>query len=146
MKRDRISNEKIINFLVPASYTAGTHVSSTIDMQTAQTSVGGSREAISNLLLALTVGATWGALGTIDITIQHSLDGTTFTTHSTVAQITQASGETLFLAELKDFRRYVRLSVVVAVGTCLCAIVGNGSRSRRERVVQLGTEVAVTEA
>ena len=144
MRRDRISNERIINFLAPGTRLAGGYQSSAIDMMTS-TVAAGTREAHTNMLLSILMGANWGNNGTIDITVQHSNDNATWVNHSTIAQLLQTEGEDIYLAEIKDFRRYVRLWVVVATATTTFCIVGSADRSRRERVYQEGTEKAVTE-
>jgi len=145
MRRDRISNERIINFLAPGTRLAGGYQSASIDMMTSQVIVGGTREAHTNMLLSILMGANWGNNGTIDITVQHSNDNATWVNHSTIAQLLQTEGEDIYLAEIKDFRRYVRLWVVVAAATTTFCITGSADRSRRERVYQEGTEKAVTE-
>lgn len=144
MRRDRIANEKVIDFLSPVTRVPGTVYTAKFDTQTSQTSVGGSREALTNLLLMILMG-DWGVGGTVNITVQHcQTQNGTYTTHSTIAQMLQSEDEDLYLAEVKNFYRYIRLMVVFAGAICDVAIVGTGNRSRRERVVQLGTEKTVT--
>jgi len=145
MRRDRISNERIINLLAPERRLVGGFFSASIDMMTSQVVAGGTREAHTNMLLAVLMGANWDVGGTINITVQHSNDNATWVNHSTIAQMLQTEGEDIYLAEVKDFRRYVRLWVIVATAAATFAIVGSADRSRRERVYQEGTEKAVTE-
>ena len=145
MKRDRISNEKIIDFFPIATYTVGTHNSTIFDLQ--NFSAGTNREDITNMLFSLMIAAGWVAAGTVNITIQHSNTNSAaaMVAHSTVSQAAQSNDEDLYLFEAKDFRRYVRLQMVVAAQSVTAAVLGNGSRSRREPVYQLGTELTVTE-
>lgn len=143
MSRDRIANEKIIDFLSPVTRVPGIVYTTAYDTQTSQVTVGGTREALTNILLSVMIG-DWGVGGTINITVEHSLDNVTFTTHSTIAQMLQSEGEDLYLAEFKNFYRYVRLVITVVGAICDVAILGSGNRSRRARVAQLGTEKTVT--
>jgi len=146
MLRDLISNLKIIDFLPPVTRVPGVVYTSKFDTRTSETSVGGSREALTNMLLAISVD-DWGLGGSINIVIQHcATENGTYTTHSTVAQMLQSESEDLFLAEFKDFNRWVRLAITFAGAIVDVAIIGIGNCSRRAKVVQVGTEKTVTEA
>ena len=146
MLRDLLANLKIIDFLPPVTRVPGVVYTSKFDTRTSQSSVGGSREALTNLLLAITVDE-WGVGGSIDIVIQHcATENGTYATHSSVAQMLQSESEDLFLAELKDFNRWIRLAITFAGAIVDVAIIGVGNCSRRARVVQVGTEKTVTEA
>lgn len=146
MLRDLISNLKIIDFLPPITRVPGVVYTSKFDTRTSQVTVGGSREALTNLLLAISV-SEWGVGGTIDVVIQHcATENGTYATHSTIAQMLQSESEDLYLAELKDYNRWVRLAITFAGAIVDVAIVGIGNCSRRAKVVQVGTEKAVTEA
>ena len=146
MLRDLISNLKIIDFLPPVTRVPGVVYTSKFDTRTSEVSVGGSREALTNMLQAISVD-DWGLGGSINIVIQHcATENGTYTTHSTVAQMLQSESEDLFLAEFKDFNRWVRLAITFAGAIVDVCIIGIGNCSRRAKVVQVGTEKAVTEA
>jgi len=142
MRRDRIANEKIIDFFVPASRTVGTHTSGVFDLRQGGSGEGPGREIIENMMLMITVGATWGGTNTITITVNTG-DTSTVTAYATIAAMSAAESQDLYLAELKSLQRYIQLSVVLT-GTTLFSILGSGNRSRREPVIQLGTEKTVT--
>ena len=102
------------------------------------------RENLTNMLILLNI--TFGTSGTVDIIVQDSADNVTFANFATLSQAADADGETLYSAEIKDFRRYVRLNYTVAVDTSVLSLTGVGDRSRREPVVNGGTELTVVYA
>ena len=130
-----------LQFLAALSRVAATYTSLSVDTMAALTT-SDLRENLTNMMILLNI--TFGTGGTVDITIQDSSDNVTFANFGTLAQADDADGETLYSAEIRDFRRYVRLSVVVASATSVLSLCGIGDRSRREPVVNGGTELAFT--
>lgn len=98
-----------------------------------------------NALLLIYV-PTFGASGTITLTVKHKNDNEDFATHSTISAMTQASGATLYVAEIKNFRRFVRVDSVVGTQTSAFSIIGLFGQSRSNPVKQSFTELTVTEA
>lgn len=129
--------------LAALSRVVATYVSASIDTM-ANITNSDLRENLTNMMILMNI--TFGTAGTVDITIQDSGDNVTFANFGTLGQAADADGETLYSAEIRDFRRYVRLSVVVAVDTSVFSIEAIGDRSRREPVVNGGTELAFTAA
>lgn len=129
--------------LAALSRVAATYTSASIDTMAALTT-SDLRENLTNMMILMNI--TFGNLGTVDITIQDSADNTIFAAFGTLAQALQTDGETLYSAEIRDFRRYVRLSVVVGTQTSVFSIEAIGDRSRREPVVSEATELNFTAA
>ena len=79
------------------------------------------------------------AIGTsLDIVLQDSPDGTTWTTRKTCTQITAAG---LYIADFgTPLDRYVRAQST-RVGVCVFSVCLVGTRAHREPVSQLGTAV-----
>ena len=146
MRRDRTENEKVIDFFAPTTMTAGTtYYSSIFDTMMVSTSQN-NRENITNILIAISIASGWGATGTLTGFLQHCVDGLggSMVTYATLALMGGMESEDLYVAEIKDFNRYIRLGMTPAtVNVTLCAL-GNGNRSRREPVVQVGREKAIT--
>lgn len=132
-----------LQFLAAASKTAAAYNSLAVDTMAALTT-SDLRENLTNLMILLNI--TFGTSGTVDIVIQDSADNITFANFATLSQAADADGETLYSAEIKDFRRYVRLNYTVAVATSVMSLTGIGDRSRREPVVNGGTELTVSYA
>lgn len=149
-RRDRIANEKIIDFFVPQAFAIGTHSSGTIDLRNAPAVVGApgggkGREIITNVLFAISIGAGWGAGGTLNFEVFTGDVAATVTSFATFAVITQATGEDLYLSEIRDLQRFINLQCICGGAECpFICVIGNGERSRREPVFQLGTELTVT--
>ena len=148
-RRDRIANEKIIDFFAPAANGIGTSISAVWDLRAGvpvvgAPSAGAGREIPTNILLSLSIGAGWGALGTLDLSVQTGDLTTTLVAYATGAQCLATELEDLYLFELRDLQRYMRLDIIVAGAGCTFCIIGNVERSRREPVFQVGTEKLVT--
>jgi hypothetical protein len=146
MRRDRIANEKVIDFFAPTALTAGTTYYSSI-FDTMRVSVSqNNRENITNLLLQISIQSGWSATGTLTCFLQHCVDGLagSMVTYATLALMGGMESEDLYLAEIKDFNRYIRLGMTPATANVTLCALGVGNRSRREPVVQLGREKAVT--
>lgn len=132
-----------LQFLAAASKTVAAYNSLAVDTMAALTT-SDLRENLTNMMILLNI--TFGSSGTLDIIVQDSADNLVFANFATLSQAADADGETLYSAEIKDFRRYVRLNFVVAVDTSVMSLTGVGDRSRREPVVNGGTELAVVYA
>lgn len=149
-RRDRIANEKIIDFFAPATRAIGTSQSGVVDLRAGVPVVGAAgggagREVHTNILLQLQVGGEWAAAGTIDVQVFTGDIATALTLFATGAQCLATESEDLYLFEVRDLQRYMRVDMVIAGdGSTLCSMLGNAERSRREPVYQLGTEKAVT--
>lgn len=152
-RRDRIANEKIIPFFAPAARAVGTNASGVIDLRAGVAVVGAAgggagREIHTNILLQLQVGGEWSLTGSLIVFVYTGNTAAALTLFATCVAATGAEGEDLYLYELRDLQRYMRVDLVIAnsVGDagCLCSMLGNAERSRREPVYQLGTEKAVT--
>lgn len=143
MRRDRIANEKVIDFFVPLSRTAGTHQSGVFDLRQGGSGEGPGREIPTNIMFMLQIGAGFGVGATIVATVFTGDAAAALTLYATVAGISQAEGQDLYLWEVRDLQRYMELYLVLS-GTTLCNVLGSANRSRREPVIQLGTEKAVT--
>ena len=149
MKRDRIANEKIINFHIPAARAIGTSASAIFDLRAGTPVVGAAgsgagREINTNILLALQIGGDWAAAGTINVRVFTGNTVVTLSLYATGAQCLGTEGDILYLFELRDLQRYIRVDLVIAGATCLCSMLGSADRSRREPVYQAGTEKAIT--
>ena len=142
MRRDRIANEKVIDFFVPLSRSLGIHQSGVFDLRQGGTGEGPGREIPTNIMFALQIGAI-GAGGTIVATVYTGDTAAALTLYATIAQMSQAEGEDLYLWEIRDLQRYIELYLILS-GTTLCNVLGSANRSRREPVIQLGTEKVVT--
>ena len=148
-RRDRIANEKIIDFFPPNQYTMGTSISAVWDLRAGVPVVGApsggaGREILTNILLALSISAGWGAAGTLDLTAQTGDTTATLVAYAVGAQCLATELEDLYLFEFRDLQRYMRLDMVIAGADCPFCLIGNVERSRREPVFQVGTEKAVT--
>ena len=95
-------------------------------------------------MISITSG--WGVTGILGITMQHCVDGLagSMVDYATVAIMQGQESEDLYLAEIKDFNRYVRLEFRVVTASVTLCVLGSFNRSRREDVVQVGREKAVT--
>jgi len=149
MRRDRIANEKIIDFFAPAARDAGTAQSGVVDLRAGTPSVGAAgsgagREVHTNILLSLQIGGEWAQAGTLNLLVYTGDTSTALTLYATAAQCIGSDGEDLYLFEVRDLQRYMRVDLVIATASCLCSLVGNAERSRREPVYQLGTEQTMT--
>jgi hypothetical protein len=140
--RDMVAHNKVIEFLNSTSKTAGASNTGSIDTQAALTT-SDLREQHTKMLIMFSF--IWGSSATLDAVFQHSDDNITFTNHSTMTQMTQASLENTFFAAVKDFKRYVRINLTVGTATTTITILAVASRSRRAPAVQLETELTVTE-
>lgn len=145
MRRDRLSNEKIPLFLEPVQLTAGTHLTGYRDFMELYAGTSMRHSNPTNMILQFAMGH-WGAGGTVTVTVQDSDYAAVFRNFATLGVMSQGAlpAEDLWLAEIRDFRRYLRLSIVVAVAAVYICVMGNAERSRREPVAQWGTEVTVT--
>ena len=146
-RRDRIANEKIVPFHAPATRNPGTHASAIFDLRAGVPVVGAAsggagREVHTNMLIAVQIGGEWDPqLGTLDLLVYTGNTVTTLTLFATAVQATGAEREDLYLFEIRDLQRYMRVDLVIGGNTtCICSCVGNAERSRREPVYQLGTE------
>lgn len=97
-----------------------------------------------NMLLLFSI-SSFGAAGTLDVTIRHKNDNEDFVARGTLAQMDQADGVTLYVAEIKDFRRFVRIDTVVGTQTTAFQIIGLFGHSKSNPVLQSFTELAFTE-
>jgi len=149
-RRDRIANEKIIDFMVPAIYPIGANPSAIVDLRNAPAVVGApgggaGREIHTNILFQLSIGAHDAAAGwTFQLEIFTGDVATTMTSYAITALVAQAGADDLYLIEIRDLQRYMQTQLTVANHAFLCCLLGNAERSRREPVFQLGTELAVT--
>lgn len=132
-----------LQFVAAASIAAATYVSASVDTMAALAN-SDLRENLTNMMILLNI--VFGTNGTVDITIQHSDDNVTFTNFATLAQALDTDGETLYSAEVKDYKRYVRLGYLVGTATSVFSLTGIGDRSRREPVVNGGTRLTTTYA
>ena len=152
MRRDRIANEKVIDFFVPQAIAIGTGWSAAIDLRDAPPVVGApgggqGREIHTNILFSLSIGAHDAAAGwtaTVQVNTGDTIAGLAL--YATSALMAQTDGEDLYLMEIRDLQRWMRVGIVVAGHALTCCLLGNADRSRREPVWQLGTEVAMTYA
>lgn len=150
-RRDRIANEKIIDFFVPGTRNVGTTASGVFDLRAGTPVVGAGgagtgREIHTNILLQLQIGGDWAALGTLQVLVYTGNTSTALTLFATCAAALGTEGEDLYLYELRDLQRYMRVDLVIGVAACVCNMIGNAERSRREPVYQLGTEKSITYA
>lgn len=146
MKRDRIANEKVIDFFPPQAMTAGAAHNSDIFDTMRESISQNARENHTNILIVISIMSGWSDTGTLTIAMQHHTgpQGANMITYATLDLMGGMENEDLFLAEIKDFNRYVRLVATPAsANVTLCAI-GTANRSRREPVVQVGTKKDVT--
>lgn len=97
-----------------------------------------------NLLVLISI-SSFGGSGTIDLNVRHKNDNEDFVSRGTLAQMTQASGQTLFLAEVKNFRRFIRIDSTVGTATSAFQIIGILGHSRGNPVLQSFTELALTD-
>ena len=146
MRRDRLANEKYIDFVNCVTYTAGITLYSPIFDTMRESISQNTRENLTNMVLGISIASGWSATGLLYVTMQHCMDGLagSMVNYATVAFMGGQEGEDLYLAEIKDFNRYVRLSILPITANVTCNILGVGNRSRRENVSQVGTEKAVT--
>ena len=149
MRRDRIANEKIIDFFPPEAHAIGTSISAVWDLRAGAAVVGApsggaGREIHTNILLSLSIAAGWGAAGTLDLSVQTGDTTATLVAYATGAQCLATELEDLYLFEFRDLQRYMRLDMIVGGAACTFCIMGNAERSRREPVFQPGTEKVVT--
>lgn len=150
MRRDRIANEKIIDFMVPAIYPIGANPSAIVDLRNAPAVVGApgggvGREIHTNLLFVLSIGAHEAVAGwgfTLEIFTGDVV--TTMTSYAITVGVAQLGADDLYLIEIRDLQRYIQTQLTVTGHTLLCCLIGNAERSRREPVFQLGTELGVT--
>ncbi len=146
MRRDRIANEKVIDFFPPQSMTAGAASNSDIFDTMRESISQNARENHTNILLCISIASGWSATGTLTILMQHHTGplGADMVTYATLDLMGGMESEDLYLAEIKDFNRYVRLRATPATANVTICVIGTANRSRREPVVQVGTEKGVT--
>ena len=140
--RDPISENKIYRLLSGRQMPVGTYNGPQTDLRSAMTGAHDLREDVTNLLLA--IDGDIGVGSTVDIEIQHRDTATgAWVAYATIGQIVATDG--LYIAQLRNLRRYVRAVTVVA-GAAIdrISIIGIGNRARRMPVSQPGTELAVT--
>lgn len=145
MRRDRIANEKYIDFVNCITYTAGiTLYSAIFDTMRVSTSQN-HRSNLTNLVIAAQIASGWSSSGYLQLTLQHCVDGlaASMVNYARWA-MSGGQGEDLYMAEIKDFNRYIRLAILPTTANVTLSALGVGNRSRREPVVQVGTEVAVS--
>ena len=142
MRRDRIANEKIIDFFTPASRAAGSVLSGVFDLRQGGSGEGPGREIATNIMFMCQI-STWGAGATVVATVLTGDTDAAVTNYCTVAGMSQAETQDLYLWEVRDLQRYIQLLMVLS-GTTLFNVLGSANRSRREPVIQLGDEKAVT--
>ena len=148
-RRDRIANEKIIDFFVPAIRTAGISQSGVVDLRAGIPVVGAAgggagREVHTNILLQLQIGSPWALTNTLIVRVFTGDTAVALTLFATSAACLGTEGEDLYLFEIRDLQRYMRVDLVLTGHSCLCNMMGNAERSRREPVYQLGTEKCMT--
>jgi len=150
MRTDLVSNHKVTVFQYPDKIEAQTITTVSRDMSHSISSPAGYHEKNRSMLLIIPV-RQWGADGTITITVQDSADNSTFSTFATLSAASQTAAPTVYIADIHNFKRYVRLSVVVAGGVegrteFEFAIIGVCAIPNRAPVYQEGTELTVTYA
>lgn len=139
--RDPISENKVIPlFSVNQTGAVGTQRGNAADLRAAMAGAHDLREDVTNLLLAIDLDV--GNAGTVDITIQHrdAVSGAWVA----YATLTQMIADGLYIAQLRNLRRYVQAQLVIAGNTVVISIAGIGNRARRAPVSQAGTELTVT--
>lgn len=146
MRRDRLSNEKFVDFVNCVTYTAGITLYSTIFDTMRESISGNTRENHTNVALVITIASGWSATGLLTVKLQHCMDGLagSMVDYASVALMGGMERKDCYLAEIKDFNRYVRLSILPTTANVTCNIIGSFNRSRREPITQVGTEKAVT--
>lgn len=97
-----------------------------------------------NMLIIISI-STFGGNGTIDLTVNHKNDNEDFVSRGTLAQMSQADGVTFYVAEVKNFRRFIRIDSVVGTATSVFQIIGILGHSRGNPVLQAATELALTD-
>jgi hypothetical protein len=145
MRRDRISNEKVIDFFAPAAQGSGIAYFSTIfDTQRLCTGQN-NREACTNIMIIISIASGWSAGGLLDCRLQCSASSlaSSMFDYAIISQMGGAESEDLYLAEVKDFNRYIRLVTTPLVANVTLCAIGTANRSRREPVCQEGREKAV---
>jgi len=145
MRRDRIANEKVIDFFPPAAKGSGIPYYSSI-FDTQRLCAGqNNREVCTNILIVFSIASGWSAGGLLDAKLQcsnSSLASTQFD-YAIISQMGGAESEDLYLAEIKNFNRYIRLVATPLVANVTLCAIGIANRSRREPVCQEGREKAV---
>ncbi|GAG08251.1 unnamed protein product, partial [marine sediment metagenome] len=127
-RRDRIANEKVVDFFVPQTLAIGTHLCNAVDVRAGMPVVGApsggaGREIHTNVLFALSIAAGWAAAGTLDFQVWTGDTAATCALYATGAQALATELEDLYLYELRDLQRWVQLGLVVAgAEISLCCI------------------------
>lgn len=144
MSKELLSRLKIERHLANASRAVATYVGTTIDtMKLIATALSDMYDNPQNAQVIVDV-TTFGGGGTIDITVRHKNDNEDFVVHSTIGQMAATDGETLYVFEIKNFRRFVRIDAVVAGATSRFAVLANYGHSRGNPELQAATELVVT--
>lgn len=147
MSKELLSRLKPELLLAQASRVAAAaaYVGITIDTEKLiATALSDMYDDPQNLLILISI-SSFGGSGTIDLTVNHKNDNEDFVSRGTLAQMSQADGVTLYVAEVKNFRRFIRIDSVVATATSAFQIIGLLGHSRSNPVLQTFTELALTD-
>lgn len=142
---DIFSNHKIVNLRSHAEQTAGAAYqpsSSGSDLMAENPNFLGQRERTRRGLLLIEVTSV-GTGGTLNIIVQDSPDGTTW--DADFATLTQITATGLYVADIKDIERYIRLAATAATDTVAWNAKMVGFEAARRPVYQAdSTELTVT--
>ena len=147
MSKELLSRLKPELLLAQASRVAAAaaYVGITIDTEKLiATALSDMYDDPQNMLIIVSI-STFGGSGTIDLTVSHKNDNEDFVTRGTLAQMAHADGVTFYVAEVKNFRRFIRIDSVVAVATSVFQIIGILGHSRGNPVLQAAAELALTD-
>jgi len=129
-KRDMTNNTLVIPFVTHTTHQTNTGIlTSNYD-----TMRGGANPTRMLLILLM---SSWGSGGSVTVRVQDcNTSNGTFSTRATLGAANQSTGQTCFMAEVSDFRRFVRLSYDVTGAACTLSIIGICQRGRKEPVTQ----------
>ena len=147
MRRDRIANERIIQFIAPDVVANGASNSAEYDLRAGPAGAFFSgREMPTNVMFIVGFG-TQNVDVTLDIIVHTGDVSGALTSYATLGTMTQPGTAALWLAEVSDLQRYIQIYCTIAAGQSAALehfVIGSFNRARREPIFQAGTEVAVT--
>jgi len=145
MRRDRCANERIIQFKPPTSVQAGSGwTCAEVDLRQGPAgAIWAGREIPTNMLLVAIFSTTVTAGATLDLIIHTGDVSGTLTSYATISQMAHSTN-TIWIAEVRDLQRYVRIAYTVGTQTLYFGLTGNLERSRREPIYQTANEATVT--
>ena len=149
MRRDRIANERIIQFIAPDVVANGASNSAEYDLRAGPAgAVFNGREMPTNVMFIVGFG-TEADGETLDIIVHTGDVSGALTSYATLGTMTHAGVAALWLAEVSDLQRYIQIYCTVDAGggngtELEHFVIGSFNRARREPIFQAGTEVAVT--